>query len=186
MKKVLSFGLFSALVLALPASAEVGQSVGESKGEIGAGVGYTSFDSNKSVNGSSDTGTALGVRGGYNFTHLFELEGQFADTTASDQGVDLSMDTYMVNAVFNFHPTDAIEPYVLGGLGYANFSADTPFGSVSDSSNALQLAVGSRFYFGQKKQAGIRVELVTLNEKTFDENSTHNDVNVGFTWRFGR
>jgi len=182
MKKVLSLGLFSALVLALPASAEVGQS----KGEIGAGVGYTSLDSNKSVNGSSQSGTALGLRGGYNFTHLFELEGQFADTSASESGVDLSMDKYMVNAVFNFHPNDAIEPYVLGGLGYANFSADTPIGSVSDGSDAYQLAVGSRFYFGQKRQAGLRVEIATLNEKSFDESSTHNDLNVGFTWRFGR
>jgi opacity protein-like surface antigen len=182
MKKALTFGLFSALVLALPARAEVGYG----NAEIAAGVGYTSFDSNKSVSNTNQSGTALAVRGGYNFTKLFELEGQIADTSASDSGVDLSMDTYMVNAVFNFHPKQSIEPYVLGGLGYASLSADSGFGSVSDNSNAFQAAVGSRFFFGAKMQAGLRVELACLSEKTFDESSIHNDLNVSFVWRFGR
>ena len=181
MRKTLAFGLFSALVLALPASAEV-----ESKGELGAGLGYTSIDSNKSISGSGDTGTAIGVRGGYNFTKLFELEGAIADTTSSDQGVDIGMNTYMVNAVFNFHPNDAIVPYVLGGLGHTSLSVDTPFGSVSDSSPSYQIAGGSRFFFGAKKQAGLRVEIASLMENTFDESSTHMDVNVGFVWRFGQ
>ena len=72
MRKTLAFGLFSALVLALPASAEVGQG-SQGTGEIGAGFGYTSIDSDKSVSGDGDSGTAIGVRGGYNFTKLFEL-----------------------------------------------------------------------------------------------------------------
>jgi opacity protein-like surface antigen len=176
MKKVLALGLFSALALALPAKAQVDPG----KGEIGGGVGYTSFDSNK----SDESGTELAVRGGYNFTKLFELEGQLADTSASVQGADLSMNTYMVNAVFNFHPVDHIVPYALGGVGHADLSVDTPFGSVSDGSNALQLAVGSRFFFGAKKNAGVRVELASLREETFDESSIHTDLNVGFTWRF--
>ena len=182
MKKAVAFGLFGALVLALPASAEVGQGTAE----VGAGVGYTSMDSNKSVSNTNDSGTAIGVRGGYNFTKLFELEGQVSDTSASDSGVDIGLNTYMVNAVFNFHPKDSIEPYVLGGVGYASLSADSALGSVSDSSNAFQVAVGSRFFFGAKKQAGVRVELASLNEKTFNESSIHNDVNVGFIWMFGR
>jgi len=86
--------------------------------------------------------------------------------------------------VFNFHPKDSIVPYVLGGVGRANLSVDAPGGSISDQSNAIEVAIGSRFYFGAKKNAGLRVELESLNEKTFDESSTHNDINVGFTWRF--
>jgi opacity protein-like surface antigen len=178
MRKALTFGLFSALILALPARAEVGFG----NAEVGAGVGYTSFDSNK----TNESGTALAVRGGYNFTKLFELEGQISDTSASDSGVDIAMNAYMVNAVFNFHPKESIEPYVLGGVGYASLSADDGFGSVSDSSNAFQLAVGSRFFFGAKMQAGLRVELASLAEDTFNESSIHNDLNVGFIWRFGR
>lgn len=181
MKKILVFGLCGAFALALPASAQE-----QGTGEIGGGVGYTSFDSNKSVSNTGDSGTALGIRGGYNFTKLFELEGQLADTSSSNSGVDLTMNTYMVNAVFNFHPNDSIEPYVLGGLGMADLSVDTPAGSVSDGSSAIEVAVGSRFYFGAKKSAGLRVEIASLNEKTFDENSIHNGLNVGFTWRFGR
>jgi opacity protein-like surface antigen len=178
MRKALAVGLFSALILALPARADDGFG----NAEVGGGVGYTSFDSNK----TDEAGTALAVRGGYNFTKLFELEGQISDTSASDAGVDIGMNTYMVNAVFNFHPTNSIEPYVLGGLGYASLSADDGFGSVSDSSNAFQVAVGSRFFFGAKMQAGLRVEIASLAEDTFDESSIHNDLNVGFVWRFGR
>ena len=178
MRKVLTFGLFSALILALPARADVGFG----NAEVGGGVGYTAFDSNT----TDEAGTALALRGGYNFTKLFELEGEISDTSASDSTVDIGMNTYMVNAVFNFHPTNSIEPYVLGGLGYASLSLDDGFGSVSDSSNAFQVAVGSRFFFGAKMQAGLRVEIASLAENTFDEGSIHNDLNVGFVWRFGR
>lgn len=177
MRKAFLFVVLAALVVSLPARAAAGQR----SGEIGADVGYTDFDSDV----TTESGTDFALRGGYNFTKLFEIEGQLAQSSASDSGADISMNTMMVNAVFNFHAKDTIIPYVLGGLGQANLEFDTPLGNVDDSAGAYQLAFGTRFFFGESQRAGLRVELSTLSEKTFDETSRHSGLNVGFTWKLG-
>jgi len=173
MRKVALMLVLVALVFALPAKA--------GSGEIGADFGHTSFDSDV----SSESGTQYGLRGGWHFTKLFELEGQWQDASASDDFADVSLNTMMVNAVFNFHPTDRIVPYCLGGIGQAKLEFDTPFGSVDDSGNAYQIAVGSRFLFGQAKKAGLRVELSSVSEDSFEETTTSTNLNVGFTWQLG-
>lgn len=144
--------------------------------------GRSEFDSNV----TDESGTGLAVRGGYNFSKLFEVEGQYLDTPASEQGMDVTLDTLMVNAVFNFHPRENIIPYCLGGIGQASLEVDTPLGSVNDDAMAYQVAVGSRFLFGASRKAGLRVELSSLSEKTLDETSRHTSLTAGFTWRLGR
>ncbi len=175
MRRALVCVLLGASAAALPAYAGMG-------GEIGVDVGRTEFDSNV----TSESGTGLAIRGGYNFSKLFEVEGQYLDTSASEQGSDVTLNTLMVNAVFNFHPRENIVPYFLGGVGQANLEVDTPFGSVDDDAMAYQVAVGSRFLFGTSRKAGLRVELSSLSEKTFDETSRHTSLTAGFTWRLGR
>jgi opacity protein-like surface antigen len=173
MRKAIWTLIVAAVVVVFPAHA--------GSGEIGAGMGYTDFDSDV----TSESGTDFGIRGGWHFTKLFELEGQYSDASASDDFADVSMNTLMVNAVFNFHPTDSIVPYCLGGIGQSKLEFDTPFGGADDTGSAYQLAVGSRFLFGATKKAGLRVELSSMTEDSFDESSTHTNVNVGFTWQLG-
>ena len=174
MRKVGLMLFVVALVALMPAKA--------GSGELGADFGRTNFDSDV----TSESGTEYAVRGGWNFSKLFELEGQYGDSSASDDAIgDITMNALMVNAVFNFHPTDRIVPYCLGGIGQAKLAVDTPFGSVDDTGNAYQLAVGSRFMFGATKRAGLRVELSSMSEDSFDQTSTHTNFNVGFTWQLG-
>jgi opacity protein-like surface antigen len=173
-KVVLTILAVAALVAVMPAKA--------GSGEIGADFGRTNFDSSI----TSESGTEYAVRGGWHFTKLFELEGQYGDSSASDDVIgDITMNSMMVNAVFNFHPTNWAVPYCLGGVGQAKLAVDTPFGNVDDTGSAYQFAVGSRFLFGATKKAGLRVELSSMSEDSFDETSTHTNFNVGFTWQLG-
>ena len=171
--KGLVYVVLAVLVTAVPAYAGFGMR----SGEIGMDLGQTSFDSSV----TNESGTDYALRGGYNFSKLLEVEGQYADSSANDVSGDVSLNTYMVNAVFNFHPTQAIVPYCLGGIGQASMKV----GTLDDNASAYQLALGSRFMFGGTKRAGLRVELSSLSEKTFNDTQRHSSLNVGFTWRLG-
>jgi opacity protein-like surface antigen len=173
MRKAMWILAVVALVAVIPANA--------GSGEIGVDLGHTDFDSNV----TDESGTEYAVRGGWHFTKLFEVEGQYGDSSADAATGDVSLSRLMVNAVFNFHPTPSIQPYCLGGIGQARMEFDSPLGSVDDSGNAYQLALGSRFLFGAEKRAGVRVEVSTVSEESFDETSRHMNLNVGFTWQIG-
>ena len=158
--------------------------IGKGNGEIGFDFGLAQIDDEV----TDDAGGRFSIRGGYFFSDLFQLEGQATAITVSEAegtNVDISLSTFFVNAVFNFHPSKQLVPYALGGFGSANleFSNGT---SIDDDSNAWQIAVGSRFFFGKSKRPSVRVELSYLSEETFDENSNHISVVVGFSWRTGR
>ena len=182
MKHILSLIAVLALMVSSPALA----SLGKGNSEVGVDLGMTQFDDNTFDN----TGLTMGVRGGYHFTDLFELEGQIASTSADDQvggiDVDLNARSLFVNGVFNFHPTQNIIPYVLVGLGSTDVEVDiSGLGKVDDSATATQAGFGSRFFFGQNKKVGVRVEVSFLNEDTFDESSTHTNILGSLTWKLG-
>jgi opacity protein-like surface antigen len=170
---------FVAVLSLLAAAAPSAADIGAGNGEIGFDVGFTEFDSNT----SDDTGTRGAVRGGYHFTDLFQLEGQVAVMNADD-GVDVQLTTVMVDAVFNFHPSPNVVPYVLVGAGTANLDLEIFGISIDDDSTAYQAALGTRFFPGSGPLA-IRLEASALWEDTFDVDSTHYSAVVGLTWRLG-
>ena len=162
-------------------------SFGQRNGEVGVGLAMTQLDSST----YDDTATGFGVRGGYNITKLFELEGQLSRASASfdvDSVGDLDMDstTLFVNGVFNFHPRPTIVPYALVGLGNTSVEVEGSGVSEDDSSTAYQFGGGSRFYFGKEKKMAARVEVSWISEDTFDESSTHTNIVGGLTWKLGK
>ncbi|MEE9219212.1 MAG: porin family protein [Acidobacteriota bacterium] len=161
-------------------------SLGEGDSEIGLDFGVMSFDSNT----VDSSGTGFSLRGGYHFTDMFELEGQFNRTTAEDDlgilgDMDITATTLFVNGVFNFHPRPNIVPYVLVGLGSTGMEIEVLGVKVDDSSTALQGGFGSRFFFGAEKKIALRVELSFISEDTFGEDSTHTNFVGGLTWKLG-
>jgi Outer membrane protein beta-barrel domain len=183
-KHPLLTSLLLALLLTTPALA----GIGKGNGEIGFDFGVTDFGSNL----TDKTGARLVFRGGYHFTDLFELEGEIgcASATESSGGFDtnLALCAQMVNGVLNFHLYDGnLVVYLLGGLGSATLVIDPDFfASVDDSSSAYQIAVGGRFFFGEKRKSAFRAELSRLHEETFDIGRDHTSLVAGFTWRLGR
>ncbi len=189
--------LFLSPVLAVPASA----GVHAGNGEIGFDVGWVVIDGAD----YGDEGRST-FRGGYHFTDLFQLEGQLIGIGGSGpEGVE-ALGGIFANAVFNFHPSETIVPYVLVGLGAVEMESfpyyhchgghgsschhghDGHHGFHDDyeASGALQLGVGSRFFFGSGRTA-VRVEAAMMAfEDDFDRDRELLSLSVGFTWRLGR
>ena len=183
MKKTLSLALLGLFVFSAPALAGIGQG----QGEVGVDYGSTSYDSDTGL----DSSDSLSLRGGYFFTNLFQLEGQYisSDSNSEELGnaVTASTDIMMVNGVFNFLPGKEIKPYVLVGLGQANVDVDVQgLGSVDDSGTAYQIGAGSRFFFGKTKRTAFRFDVSMINQDTFEDATTNTTVSGGFTFRLGR
>ena len=183
MKKILSLAFLGVLVFSAPALA----GIEKGQGEVGVDYGQTSYDNDAAEFDSSDS---LSLRGGYFFTNLFQLEGQYinSDTTIEDiSNVKASTDIMMVNGVFNFMPGKEIKPYVLVGVGQANVDVDVDgVGSVDDSGTAYQIGAGSRFFFGKAKRAAFRFDVSMINQDTFEDTQTNTTVAGGFTFRLGK
>jgi opacity protein-like surface antigen len=179
--------LLSCLLAITIPPAEAGISQGN--GEIGFGFGLMDFDSN--IN--AETGGRFDFRGGYHFTNLFQLEGQVLSANVTDfkrpgyAFQNTSMGAFLINGVFNFHPSETVVPYALGGVGRVGVLdiATTSGAGFDENAPAFQLAGGVRLFFGKSKRAAVRLELSFLREGTFDEDSTHTSLTVGFTWRLG-
>jgi len=168
----------------VPAEAGVGQG----NGEIGFEFGLMEFDSNT----NAETGGRFSIRGGYHFTDLFQLEGEILAANATDLEIpgvgfqNTSICAFLVNGVFNFHPSPNVVPYALAGVGRVGV-LDLEVANVSydEDGPAFQAAGGVRLFFGKKKRSAVRLELSLLLEDTFDQTSTHASLTAGFTWRLG-
>lgn len=181
--------LLAALLVTAPAYA----GIGGHNGEIGFDFGVTDVDGDL----ASGSAGRLSLRGGYHFTDLFQIEAQdigmgaSLDSSGGSSG-DLVIGAFLLNGVFNFHPGDGRGvPYLLGGLGFATVRQEFNVGGhVSDTGSAMQLAAGSRFFFGKTKRAAVRLEISVMRHKTSDlfiatRNFTERSLTAGFTWRLG-
>jgi opacity protein-like surface antigen len=175
--------LLVAVAISMATGLAVG-GIGGGNGEIGFDFGFAQLDDEV----SGDSGGRFSIRGGYFFTDLFQLEGQSAAIVVSEAegtNIDISLSTFFINAVFNFHPSDQLVPYALVGYGTANLEFSNG-GSIDDNSGAWQVAAGTRFFIGKSKRASVRVDLSYMSEETFDESSSHFSAVVGFSWRLGQ
>lgn len=178
-RRTLVFGIASIVVFSLCSTAEAAKGTAE----VGVDVGVTDLTDN----GGNDSGTRFGLRGGYNFTPRWGLEGQAGRTSADEAGADAKLSTLFVNGVFNFRPESRIEPYVLTGVGVAKLKLAAPgLGRVDDSGEAFQVGAGSRFFVDDQRTLSLRVEVSRLRERTFDQNTDYNNVTTGVTWKPGR
>jgi opacity protein-like surface antigen len=97
---------------------------------------------------SYDTGYTLGVALGYDFTPNFAFELEYAyrdaDTTTdiggTKYGGSTNSNAVMLNALYKFNPmgaAGAVQPYVGGGLGWANMESDIDTQGSFNRDNAL-------------------------------------------------
>jgi len=156
-------------------------------GEIGFGFGQSNVGADEV---GVDSATFLGLRGGYNFTPAFELEGQFAssseDGTVATVDYSTTMRYLMANGVYNFRPAKKeLVPYVMAGIGRADISVESSGQTVDDNSMAYQIGGGTRYFFGKTKRTGFRADLSILKHDNFDDSTTVKTLTAGFTWKLG-
>lgn len=167
--------LYLALVLGLaflPTTASAGDF------ELGFGFVDVQFDDN--IGGDSDIG--FDFRAGYYLNERFELE---IESMSASALFDADLQTWTLNAVFNFRTGGSFVPYVLVGAGRARLDVGSLFGpSFDDDGFAYKAGAGARFFFGRSKHASFRLEVAALGEDTFDENSIHGILLGGLGWKF--
>ena len=90
MKRILCFALFVVLALGAPAFAAANKTTNKSAntGEIGFEVAQA--DVNNSNATGSDSAQFLGVRGGYHLNDQWQIEGQIASSSESQERVSSS------------------------------------------------------------------------------------------------
>lgn len=153
--------------------------------EVGFGIGATQFDSD--LSDDADNELRSEIRGGYFLTDLFELEAQ---VQRSDAAFDSTLDTAMLNAVFNLSTGGRAVPYVLAGAGAArldDFDWDFLPGEDVDADGgeglAYQAALGTRLFFRENGTVAARLEVSSLWEDTLDDTHRHTSYTAGLIWR---
>jgi len=131
----------------------------------------------------------VALRGGYHFTDRFELEGQ-VEAMLPDCADDVDcgdIRLFLLNGQYKFRPGSAVQPYVLFGAGWSDFTGgdqssipgiEDPF----EGQLVVQVGAGSRFYFGRRKRAAFRLEV----SSTFFEDTSNANAQVGLLWRLGK
>ena len=166
------------VVISAPALADI------QKGnvEFGMDAGYMQFDPEV----SDSTGWGLNLRAGYFFTRHVELEGQFLIYVTSEGPVDIGVLGLFANTVYSFRPAKRIVPYVYLGLGWTRLDFSIDWETLGDDTTiGYQGGVGGRFFLDKTKRLGLRGEVSTLFEDTFDERKNYSTLAVGFVIRLG-
>jgi len=162
----------------------------ESNGEIGLDFGGIQPDG-----GRDDLEeNRIGFRGGYHLSDRFQLEGQLFGFDVEEGREQREVGAFLLNAVFNFHPSESVVPYVLIGVGGVDLDLGDDRHSHGhsrghhddDGEPAVQLAVGSRFFFGRGR-TGVRLEASLLAfEDDLDRDRELVSLVAGLTWRLGK
>lgn len=175
--------LFVFAITLLSGAAAQAQQLQAGDWEVGFGLGATRFDTGS----GEEEERRSEIRGGYFLTDRFEIEAQVA---RADALFDATLDSAMVNAVFNFGPHGVAVPYVLAGVGGARIQ-DAPFfweegaEEVDEEGLAVQAGLGTRLFFGSSRVAA-RLEASILSEELLDERREHLSLTAGLLWRIGR
>jgi opacity protein-like surface antigen len=178
-KASLTLLALAGLAFPFPALAQVQ----EGDFEIGFGLGIVRLDD--ALTDEEDVRSE--VRGGFFLTDHFELELQGARLEGGlfDETLDLAM----LNAVWNFRPSERTVPYVLVGAGQGRLSgdrADSFFETdeFEETGLAYQAAAGLRHFFTPR--FALRVEAAVTFDETLDETSQAESATAGLMWRIGR
>ncbi len=181
--------LLAALALiATPAAAERGQ-----KGDLEAGgyggIGFPdTYDPNSGPELNPQDGWLYGARFGYFFTNTWSAEGSIQSfntktdypASAGLSNDDVDIDSYRINALYNFRPGQAFRWFLTGGLGREKTGGN----ALSSNDMGINAGAGARWYFG--KYFGLRLDGKIVRINYDDVPAQHNlEATLGVLWSFG-
>jgi opacity protein-like surface antigen len=155
--------------------------IGKGDVELGIDLGSSRFDSDFEV----DASTRSAFRAGYFVNDNFEIEAEVAETDLNV--LTSNLNTYTLNASWNFQSGSHFVPYVQAGVGLADYDYESLFGStrIDDSGLALKGAVGTRIFFGDHDRVAMRLEAAMQSIDILDDTETAFNISAGVVVRLG-
>ena len=182
--------MVAAFVFLLPLSARSEIKAGSV--EVNPFAGYNFFESRQNLK----NGPIYGARVGYNFTRYFgiELAGEFMrtwvdNTVATDFGEGRfrspmdreELTFYHIDAVYHFMPDGRFNPFIVAGIGGANYS---PRISTSEDMAVFNVGIGAKYWLTDHiaLRADIQDHMVT---EVFQETYQNVAATIGIVVAFG-
>lgn len=152
-KVVALVGLMMMVPMTMAADPPVAKVLGE-KGtvELGAYYGYPNLDNYGSIEPENDG--FWGVRGGYWFSRTFSLEASYQTQSSASKttGTEADLDSFRLNALFNFGSGNVFRPFLTFGVG----SEGVDFESLKQQNVGWNVGGGLRWFL--PKHFGVRID----------------------------
>ncbi len=152
--------------------------------ELAAKVGYTDFDSERSLEGDIHWGASIGLHMTPNW--MFQLDYSRLHTKdANTSEDDIWVRYYAVDALYLFSRGNALRPYLIFGFGQMDvrgqYRHDNGKALPDDSDNFLRGGLGLQYRLNERW--ALRSDYRAL--RSLDLETTTNTVNVSVAYRFG-
>jgi outer membrane beta-barrel protein len=188
-------------IYAAPASAQVQE--GTQEVNVYGGELFGDRLTDREISASKpelDDDVTYGLRYAYNLTNSFGIEAQLGHTASAATklaggDIDLDLTTLDLDAVWNFDTGSKLVPYVLGGVGYAKASLDSPItGTVNgqpvrlddDDGFTLNAGVGARYFVTDNVSLRLeaRYRYVDAVLDNLDDSLNTFETTLGVSWHF--
>jgi hypothetical protein len=133
----------------------------------------------------------FGVRGAYNITKNHEIEFTLmaigTDASADDPSIggkqegDVDFTVWQIGYLYNWHPSDTVVPFVMGGIGSVNSELDEA--DVDEDDSLFYVGGGVRYFFNET--FGLRFEGAVESVDADPDTLTNMYVGVGATFVLG-
>jgi OOP family OmpA-OmpF porin len=155
--------------------------------ELGGFYGRLYPDSYDNVD--PENGGFYGVRAAWFWTERWSVEGswQIAPLEAdSGSRPDADLTSLRANMLYNFRPGKKFRWFLTAGLGREKIEVDDA--GVSESGLGWNWGGGGRWYFGKKKNFGLRADARWISVDVggdIDGSQSNYEASGGFLWSFG-
>ncbi len=144
--------------------------------QITPAVGYNFFDNDRNYDDSEFYGIGLG----YGITPKFSIEAWYTDGDAdiNNSSFDVDITTYRLDALYDLPHLGAWTPYIVGGIGRAEFDEGGPNGSDLDET---QVNLGLGLKRSLTKNFSLRADVRALDN--IDQGSDTDDFGTDFAFQ---
>lgn len=143
---------------------------------VNFGVGQERLDSDRNLD--DDTSAIFGGEYRYNDNFSTELVYSVGTFDGDDQGPDAKVKRYHVDGFYHFADSRNFKPYVVAGLGHADFSYDN---AGTNGETEVNAGIGARYWLTENWSARLDGRIF----KGLDNETTDSVLSLGISYAFG-
>jgi len=154
-----------------------------------SGETSASFQDNQDID--FDNTTCIGGAIGYRFTKRWRLEANISHRESDVDTIngvpsdgETSLSSYTANMYFDLLPDAAVRPYIGYGMGFSDYSLDTPISRADDDAGfAWSLLLGASCRIADQTELNLGFRRVT-SEGLFDDGVEATEFIIGLRYSF--